>query len=370
MNHKTLTVALGDRSYPIHIGEGVLATPELLQGMVGQQVVVVTNSTVAPLYLSRIEAMLKQLRSDISIHSVVLEDGESFKTLATLNHVFDSLLEKNCNRNVVLVALGGGVVGDITGFAAACYQRGVDFVQIPTTLLAQVDSSVGGKTGVNHPLGKNMIGAFYQPKAVLIDTGVLTTLPSRELSAGLAEVIKYGLIADERFFAWLEDNLDRLLAMDSDALNYAIYRSCSIKAEVVAEDEREGGRRAILNFGHTYGHAIEAHLGYGEWLHGEAVGAGMAMACQLSHSLGWLDAEFTSRALTLIARAGLPTEPPAQMSSASFQKYMKLDKKVMDGRIRLVLLQGCGKAVVTSDFDQALLLQQLNSLDGERSSTS
>lgn len=362
MNNKTLKVSLGERSYPIFIGHELLKDGTLINQYVSQQVVIVTNTTVAEFYLQQVKALFELSDKVTDVHEVILPDGESYKNLQTLNSIFDALLEKGCNRNVTLVALGGGVVGDITGFAAATYQRGVKFIQIPTTLLSQVDSSVGGKTGVNHALGKNMIGAFYQPQAVLIDTEVLSSLPPRELSAGLAEVIKYGLIADADFFNWLEENMAKLMAKDRDALTYAIYRSCEIKAEVVAEDEREGGRRAILNLGHTYGHAIETHLGYGAWLHGEAVGVGMMMACELSQQLGWLPAEYTSRARSLIAKAGLPTEPPANMTANDFIKYMQLDKKVLDGRIRLVLLKGCGDAIVTSDFDQAEFQKQLSSL--------
>jgi 3-dehydroquinate synthase len=290
---------------------------------------------------------------------VILPDGESFKTLDTLNLIFDALLEMRHNRTTTLIALGGGVIGDMTGFAAASYQRGVDFIQIPTTLLSQVDSSVGGKTGVNHPRGKNMIGAFYQPKAVLADTDVLKTLPKRELAAGLAEVIKYGLIYDVEFLAWLEQNIDGLNACDPELLAYAIKRSCEIKAEVVAQDERESGIRAILNLGHTFGHAIETEQGYGNWLHGEAVGAGMWMAADLSHRLGWISAGDLARTETLLRRANLPVRAPEDMSPERFIELMSLDKKVLDGRIRLVLLKQLGEAVVTDSADPDLLRETL-----------
>ncbi len=355
-----LRVELGERSYPIFIGCDLIAKPEIFQPYVcGSQVVLVTNTTVEPLYSAQVESALSFAQT---LTKVVLPDGESFKNLSTLNTIFDALLEAGHNRKTTLVALGGGVIGDMVGFAAACYQRGVNFIQVPTTLLAQVDSSVGGKTAVNHPLGKNMIGAFYQPQSVVIDTGLLKTLPQRELSAGLAEVIKYGLIADADFFSWLEENIAKLLAQDTQALAYAIERSCQIKADVVAKDEREGGLRAILNLGHTFGHAIEAHMGYGEWLHGEAVGAGMMMACRMSEKLGWLDAELVARARTLIERAGLPVVPPAEMTPDTFLKYMAVDKKVLDKALRLVLLKACGHAVVTSDFSHAVLQETLQGL--------
>ena len=358
-----LAVELGDRRYPIFIGSGVLADPQYVSPYLnGKQVCIVTNETIAPLYLQAMTDQLRRAKADLQISVVTLPDGESHKNLLTLNRIFDTLLGEKHNRKTTLIALGGGVVGDMTGFAAACYQRGVDFIQVPTTLLSQVDSSVGGKTGVNHPLGKNMIGAFYQPQAVLIDTNVLNTLPKRELSAGLAEVIKYGLIYDDAFFHWLELNVDKLLKRDTEALIYAIQRSCEIKAEVVALDEREGGIRAILNLGHTYGHAIETEMGYGVWLHGEAVAAGMIMACDLSVRLGWLDEGTLAKAVDLLERAGLPVMPPAQMTPNSFIQHMAVDKKVLDGQIRLVLLQACGKAIVTSDFDSEQLMQQLNSL--------
>jgi len=349
---QTLTVALGERSYPIDIGRGLLDDPERFAPHIrGQRVMIVTNETVAPLYLDRLKHTLSGFRTE----AVILPDGEAYKTLETLNQVYTSLLEARLDRKATLVALGGGVIGDITGFAAASYQRGVDFIQVPTTLLSQVDSSVGGKTGVNHPLGKNMIGAFHQPRCVVIDTDTLGTLPDRELRAGLAEVIKYGLICDPPFFDWLEQNMDRLLAREPDALAHAIHRSCRDKAQVVAEDEREGGRRAILNLGHTFGHAIETGMGYGVWLHGEGVATGMVMAARMSHRMGWLTADELQRAERLIRAAGLPVEPPAQISPERFAELMSVDKKVLDGQLRLVLLRGIGEAVVTAEFDPAAL---------------
>lgn len=358
-----LMVDLGDRSYPIFIGAGLLAEPGCFAPyLASKQVCIVTNETVAPLYLARLTQSLESALPGLQVAVVTLPDGETYKNLDTLSLIFDGLLAARHNRKTTIVALGGGVVGDMAGFAAASYQRGVPFVQVPTTLLSQVDSSVGGKTGVNHPLGKNMIGAFYQPQTVLIDIDVLNTLPDRELSAGLAEVIKYGLIYDEGFFQWLESNIERLSARDPQALVYAVRRSCEIKAEVVAQDEHEAGVRAILNLGHTYGHAIETEVGYGVCLHGEAVAIGMVMACELSVELGWLDASVLERAKSLIERARLPVTPPPVMTKASFLQHMGVDKKVQDGRIRLVLLKACGKAVVTSDFDRALLEQQLDRL--------
>ncbi|MFW5454712.1 3-dehydroquinate synthase [Thioalkalivibrio sulfidiphilus] len=354
---QTLTVELGDRSYPIHIGRGLLDDPARFTPRIrGKRVMIVTNETVAPLYLDR----LKRTLGDFRVEAVILPDGEEYKTLETLNQVYTALLEARFDRKATLVALGGGVIGDITGFAAASYQRGVDFIQVPTTLLSQVDSSVGGKTGVNHPLGKNMIGAFHQPRCVVIDTDTLDTLPDRELRAGIAEVIKYGLICDRPFFDWLEANMDRLLARDPEALAYAIHRSCQDKAQVVAEDERESGRRAILNLGHTFGHAIETGMGYGVWLHGEGVATGMVMAARMSRRLGWLDAEDLHRTEALIARAGLPVDPPPEITAERFAELMSVDKKVLDGQLRLVLLRGIGEAVVTADFDPAALDATLN----------
>jgi 3-dehydroquinate synthase len=350
-----LKVDLGDRSYPIYVGDHLFQKVDIAGAIRGKQVMIVTNETIAPLYLNALRDQLSGLQVD----EVILPDGESFKTLETLNLIFDALLQMRHNRTTTLIALGGGVIGDMTGFAAASYQRGVDFIQIPTTLLSQVDSSVGGKTGVNHPLGKNMIGAFYQPKAVLADTDVLKTLPERELAAGLAEVIKYGLIYDVEFLAWLEKNIEGLNDCDPELMAYAIKRSCEIKAEVVAQDEREGGIRAILNLGHTFGHAIETDQGYGNWLHGEAVGAGMWMAADLSMRLGWLEPADLARVETLLRRAKLPIAPPADMTPDRFIELMSVDKKVLDGQIRLVLLQKLGEAVVTSDVDPQALIATL-----------
>lgn len=350
-----LKVDLGDRSYPIYVGDHLFQKVDIAGAIRGKQVMIVTNETIAPLYLNALRDQLSGLQVD----EVILPDGESFKTLETLNLIFDALLQMRHNRTTTLIALGGGVIGDMTGFAAASYQRGVDFIQIPTTLLSQVDSSVGGKTGVNHPLGKNMIGAFYQPKAVLADTDVLQTLPERELAAGLAEVIKYGLIYDVEFLAWLEKNIEGLNDCDPELMAYAIKRSCEIKAEVVAQDEREGGIRAILNLGHTFGHAIETDQGYGNWLHGEAVGAGMWMAADLSMRLGWLEPADLARVETLLRRAKLPIAPPADMTPDRFIELMSVDKKVLDGQIRLVLLQKLGEAVVTSDVDPQALIATL-----------
>ena len=352
---KTLYVELGDRRYPIYIGPGLLGRPELLRPHIpGRQVLVVSNTTVAPLYLERTCAALTGLCHE----AVILPDGEQYKTLAVLDEVFTALLRHRFDRNCTIVALGGGVVGDMAGFAAACYQRGVHFIQIPTTLLAQVDSSVGGKTGVNHPLGKNMIGAFYQPRCVLADTDTLATLPDRELSAGLAEVIKYGLIRDLPFLEWLEAHLEALLAREAGALSEAIERSCRNKAEIVAADEREAGERALLNLGHTFGHAIETGAGYGVWLHGEAVAAGMALAADLSARLGWLSGEQVGRILALLERARLPLAPPP-LTADDFLSLMAVDKKVQDGRLRLILLRGLGQGVIADDVDPVRLRETL-----------
>lgn len=349
---QTMTVELGDRAYPIHIGAQIIARADLIMPhLTGRQVCIVTNTTVAPLYLDRVKNVLHGAQVD----AVILPDGEQYKTLAQLNAIFDVLLEKRHNRTTTLIALGGGVVGDMTGFAAASYQRGVDFIQIPTTLLAQVDSSVGGKTGVNHPLGKNMIGAFHQPRCVIADTDVLNTLPQREFSAGIAEIIKYGLICDAEFYVWLRQNIDGLMARDPELLRAAIYRSCANKAKVVAADEREGGLRAILNLGHTFGHAIETAQGYGEWLHGEAVAVGMLMAADFSARLGWIDKHAVDVLRALLVRAKLPVQPPPDMAVEQFLALMAVDKKVLDGQLRLVLLKAIGEAVVTSDFPMSEL---------------
>ena len=349
---KTLDVKLGDRSYPILIGSGLLARGELLTHHIrGTRVAIVTNDTVAPLYLSKVRAHLGRYQPV----EVVLPDGEQHKSLTVLNRIFDALLENRCDRQTTIIALGGGVVGDMAGFAAATYQRGIPFIQIPTTLLSQVDSSVGGKTGVNHAFGKNMIGAFYQPRAVIIDTDTLHTLPDRELSAGLAEVIKYGLIRDPAFFAWLEQHMDRLLKRDPAAVAEAIERSCRNKADVVAADEREAGVRATLNLGHTFGHAIETGMGYGAWLHGEAVAAGMAMAADLSHRLGWLTEPELLRIRALIERARLPVQAPPTLSAARLRELMGVDKKVQAGKLRLVLLKKLGEAAITGDVPEPML---------------
>ena len=355
-----LTIDLGERSYPILVGGGLLGDAALLQGCIrARDVMLVSNVTVAPLWAPRLRGGLAGFR----VAECILPDGERYKTMGALSQVLDALVAARMHRDCAVLALGGGVVGDIAGFAAACYQRGVDFVQLPTTLLAQVDSSVGGKTGVDHPGGKNLIGAFHQPVAVVADTDTLDTLPDRELRAGLAEVIKYGLIRDEPFLAWIEQNLERLLARDPGALAYAIRHCCECKAEVVARDEREQGERALLNLGHTFGHAIETGTGYGEWLHGEAVAAGMAMAAEMSRRLGWLDGADVSRVRRLLARAGLPTDPPA-LGRERFLGLMRMDKKVQAGRIRLVLLRQVGRAVCTGDYDEAQLAALLASPGG------
>lgn len=348
---QTLNVSLGERSYPIHIGRGLLWREESLAPFVQRKkLVVVSNTTVAPLYLERLTATLARLGCQVV--PVVLPDGEQFKNWETLNLIFDVLLREHCERKTPLLALGGGVIGDMGGFAAACYQRGMPFIQLPTTLLSQVDSSVGGKTAINHPLGKNMIGAFYQPRLVLADIAALDTLPDRELKAGLAEVIKYGLIRDPEFFEWLEANLELLLARDEKALVYAVQRSCANKAEVVAADERESGERALLNLGHTFGHAIETGLGYGVWLHGEAVAAGTLIAAELSMNLGWLTRADLDRIARLFVRAGLPVRG-APLGAERYLELMRHDKKVEDGRMRLVLLEAIGKAVVSDVANDA-----------------
>ncbi|MEZ5538325.1 MAG: 3-dehydroquinate synthase [Thiolinea sp.] len=354
---QTLQVDLGERSYPIHIGRGLLSGPELILPHIhGKSCVTVSNETVAPLYLSQLEQNVGSLKHS----AVILPDGESFKNLDTMNTIYTHLLEQRVDRKTTLLALGGGVVGDMCGFAAASYQRGVNFIQIPTTLLSMVDSSVGGKTGVNHALGKNMIGAFYQPQCVLIDTDTLDTLPDRELSAGLAEVIKYGLIRDTAFLHWLDENMGSLLGRDPEVLAEAVFRSCEHKAELVAADELEAGQRALLNLGHTFGHAIESAMGYGVWLHGEAVAAGMVMAAEHSMLMGWLspaDVEFIRQ---LLRKANLPVTPPETMSSDDFMRYMSVDKKVLDGSLRLVLMKSMGEAVVTADFEQVALQRVLS----------
>ena len=349
---QTLTVELGDRSYPIYIGSGLLSKPELFTPFIGgNSTITVSNQKVAPLYLERLQANLKGLRNS----EVILPDGESFKTLEVLDQIFTGMLENGCDRRTTLLALGGGVVGDMGGFSAASYQRGINFIQVPTTLLSMVDSSVGGKTGVNHPLGKNMIGAFHQPQSVIIDTDTLSTLNDRELSAGLAEVIKYGLIRDTEFLGWLTENMQLLMARDSQALAYAIYRSCQHKAEVVADDEREQGQRALLNLGHTFGHAIESGMGYGNWLHGEAVAAGTVMAAELSQKMGWLQHDDVNEIKRIFEMANLPINPPATLTADQYRQYMLRDKKVQDGVMNLVLLKNMGEAVLSNDYDSKAL---------------
>lgn len=349
---RTLTVDLAERSYPIYIGTDLLRQAQLFTPHIaGRKVAIISNTTVAPLYLQQ----LREALQDYQITEITLPDGESYKNWETLQLIFDALLTDKHDRKTTLIALGGGVIGDMTGFAAACYQRGVNFIQVPTTLLSQVDSSVGGKTGINHPLGKNMVGAFYQPQAVVIDIATLQTLPSRELSAGLAEVIKYGLIHDEPFLTWLEANIEKICQLDNQALIETVERSCLAKAQVVSADERESGVRATLNLGHTFGHAIETEQGYGAWLHGEAVAAGTAMALEMSRRLGWLSEQQRDRGIALLVRAGLPVIPPAAMSAETFLTHMAVDKKNIDGHIRLVLLHDLGEAVVTADYPADIL---------------
>ncbi len=351
---RSLTVGLGERSYPIHIGPGLLDRPQLVASRApGKRVVVVSNTTIAPLYMERLAGPLRE--AGLQVSEIALPDGEAFKTWTTLNDIFDALLAQRCDRTTLLVALGGGVIGDLAGFAAASYQRGIAFAQVPTTLLSQVDSSVGGKTGINHPRGKNMIGAFWQPRVVLADTQTLDTLPDRELSAGLAEVIKYGLIRDLPFLHWLEAHMDALVGRDPQALTYAIERSCANKAEVVAGDEREtagDGGRALLNLGHTFGHAIETGLGYGEWLHGEAVAVGMLMAAELSCRLGWLRSADVERVRRLLLAARLPVAGPT-LGADRYLELMAHDKKVLAGRLRLVLLKQPGEALTWADAPEA-----------------
>lgn len=355
---QTLNVDLANRSYPIHIGRHLLTDANLiLPHLKRKHVAIVTNTTVAPLYLDQLTRTLQA--AGVSVIPIILPDGEAYKNTETLNKIYDVLLQNRCERSTTLIALGGGVIGDLTGYAAATYLRGVPFIQIPTTLLSQVDSSVGGKTGINHPLGKNMIGAFYQPQVVLADIDTLKTLPARELSAGMAEVIKYGLIRDAEFFNWLEAHIAPLMALDKDAISEAIYRSCQNKAEVVARDEHETGERALLNLGHTFGHAIENAMGYGVWLHGEAVAAGTMMAADLSQRMGWLNASEVARIHALLTKARLPLDAP-KLGADKYLDLMQMDKKVADGKIRLVLQQGIGKSVITSDYDAGKLKATLS----------
>ena len=346
---QTLNVALAKRSYPIHIGRGLITDASLiLPHLKRKHAAIVTNTTVAPLYLAQLSDALQA--AGVQVIPIILPDGEAYKNSDTLNSIYDALLQNRCERSTTLIALGGGVIGDLTGYAAATFLRGVPFIQIPTTLLSQVDSSVGGKTGINHPLGKNMIGAFYQPQLVLADIDTLQTLPPREFSAGVAEVIKYGLIRDAHFFDWLEHQMPQLMQLDEAVLSEAIYRSCQNKADVVARDEHEQGERALLNLGHTFGHAIENAMGYGVWLHGEAVAAGTMMAADLSQRMDWLSADDVARIKNSLLAANLPLIPP-KLGTAKYLDLMGLDKKVENGKIRLVLQQGIGRAVITSDYD-------------------
>ncbi len=359
---KVLQVDLQDRAYPIYIGSDLLQQADLLTRRIrSKQVLIVTNETIAPLYLQTVKNSLQ----DFVVETVILPDGEQFKTLQYIEKIFNHLLEKKFSRNSTLLALGGGVIGDMGGFAAACYQRGIAFIQIPTTVLAQVDSSVGGKTGVNHPLGKNMIGAFYQPDCVIADTSVLATLDDRQLSAGIAEVIKYGLIRDIEFFDWLEQNMNVLLSRDNDALAFAIERSCQNKAEVVAEDEFESGVRATLNLGHTFGHAIETGLGYGQYLHGEAVAIGTCLAADLSRRLGWLSEQDVARIIAIFKQANLPTESPKAMTPEKYIDLMAVDKKNIDGQIRVILLEALGKATLPVNIELSKLKETLNGYAGK-----
>ncbi|EMK5746158.1 3-dehydroquinate synthase [Proteus mirabilis] len=356
-----ITVTLGERSYPITIASGLFHQPEtFLPLKKGQQVMIVTNVTLAPLYLDKVTNTLEQ--QGVLVDSVILPDGEQYKSLTVMNDVFTALLEKNHNRDTTLLALGGGVIGDLTGFAAASYQRGVRFIQVPTTLLSQVDSSVGGKTAVNHPLGKNMIGAFYQPASVVIDLDCLATLPPRELSSGLAEVIKYGIILDKDFFIWLENNIDKLIALEPKAMAYCIRRCCELKAQVVAADEKEtSGLRALLNLGHTYGHAIEAHMGYGVWLHGEAVAAGMVMAAKTAQDLGQFTQAETQRVIQLLKKANLPVNGPDEMQPEDYLPHMMRDKKVSAGKLHLVLLKGIGQSELRADISREQVYKAITS---------
>ena len=353
---QTLYVELGERRYPIFIGSDLDPKALLEPYIHGRQVMIVSNETVAPLYLARYVAAIEALGKTVA--TCILPDGEKYKNIEHLNLIFDALLASGFNRDCTVLALGGGVIGDMAGFASACFQRGVYFIQVPTTLLSQVDSSVGGKTGINHPLGKNMIGAFQQPQVVLTDMSQLKTLPPRELSAGLAEVIKYALLGDADFLAWLEQHMDALVQGDEAALAEAVYRSCAHKARIVANDEKEQGERALLNLGHTFGHAIESYLGYGEWLHGEAVATGMVMAADLSQRMGWISAEDLVRTKNIIQRANLPIVCP-QIPLDDFLAYMAHDKKVLNGQLRLVLMQAVGQAIITKTFDVELMKQAI-----------
>lgn len=353
-----VNVELKERSYPIYIGAGLLTNSDCYPLQSGNKVMIVTNPTVAQHYLSTVTDTLEKI--GCLVEYVLLPDGEQYKTLDSLNLIFTALLKANHGRDTTIVALGGGVIGDVAGYAAASYQRGIRFIQIPTTLLAQVDSSVGGKTAVNHELGKNMIGAFYQPSAVIVDTLTLNTLPKREFNAGLAEVIKYGVILDFPFFQWLEQHIDDLVALDQNALQQCIARCCQLKADIVARDETEKGDRALLNLGHTFGHAIETHLGYGNWLHGEAVSAGCMMAAALSEKLGDLTPHDVARLEKLLARANLPTVSPDGMTAQDYLPLMMRDKKVLNGKLRLVLLKALGQAYVATDVPQEQVIEAIN----------
>lgn len=355
LSTRVLNVELGVRSYPIRIGARLLGDAAAYREVHGRPLKLVTDDNVAAAHLPAVAAALKLSESDI----LVLPPGETSKNWSSAERVLDWLLEQRLPRDGAVVALGGGVIGDLAGFAAAIYQRGVDFVQIPTTLLSQVDSSVGGKTGINHARGKNLIGAFHQPRLVVTDIDTLNTLPHKELLAGIAEVIKYAMLGDASFFAWLESNLDPLLKLDAGRLAEVIERCCTMKAQIVAADERESGRRALLNLGHTFGHAIETHAGYGEWLHGEAVAVGLCMAANLSVRLGWMAEDEAQRCIALVRRAGLPTMPPGGMTVEDFHRHMKLDKKVQGGKLRLVLMRAIGESVVSADFDHGLLDETL-----------
>jgi len=359
-------VDLGDRSYPIYIGEDLITRGDLLTKHIhGKQVLIVTNETIAPIYLEKLTRVIQESDPSLQVESVILRDGEQHKTTQELMKVWDKAMELRFNRKATFVALGGGVIGDMTGFAASAFQRGVYFIQVPTTVMAMVDSSVGGKTGVNHPLGKNMIGAFYQPQCVLVDSLTLKSLPNRETASGVSEIIKYGLIWDADLFRWLEENIESLVDSDHPefgrAISSAIERSCAIKAEVVAQDEKEGGIRAFLNLGHTFGHAVETYSGYGTYLHGEAIGVGLTMAADLSHRLGWVTEDIKDRTIALVKRSKLPTTPPESMTPDDFLELMAVDKKNVDGNLRLVLLRGeLGTCVVTSDFEKGKLMDVLN----------
>lgn len=358
LRNEELQVAAASRTYPISFKDGGLGDPDCYAPYLsGDKALVVTNDTIAPLYLATVEQALR--KAGVTVVTKILPDGEQYKSVECLSTVWDACMDARLDRKSTILALGGGVIGDITGFAAASFVRGIPFIQIPTTLLAVVDSAVGGKTAVNHPSGKNMIGAFYQPRAVVVDADVLSTLDDRQLAAGVAEVIKYGIIRDWDFFEWCESNVDRLVAREPDALRTAMVQSCRHKAAIVSEDEREGGVRAILNLGHTFGHAIEASMGYGSWLHGEAVAAGMVMACVMSAKMGLIGDDVTERVVDVLARAGLPTKPPPSVTLQQYMTYMSVDKKVESGKLRLVLVKKPGEAFVTGDFDEEILFDTI-----------